>query len=281
MSASDRRRSATSVQPARPLPELPKAANAYRTIKTKPIELPQVTTPGDSRGRRASGRELGNALKPVIEDAVLDTLKENPKVIIEIVYPVLGRAIRKSIAAALQSLVATIENQAASVFSVERLKWRWQAITSGRSYAEIVLANSVLFSVDEVLLIHRETGLLLVHASRDPEKARDADLVSSMLTAIEDFARDSFDLDDEDSLSSFTMGGQTVLIRTSPLLVIAAAVEGSPTAKVTNQLDEVMERIHRDHYPQLEAFSGEVAPFVPLLPMLEGCLTRETGGASA
>ena len=87
------------------------------------------------------------------------------------------------------------------------LKWRWQAMTSDRSYAEIVLANSVICSVDEVLLIHRETGLLLVHASRDPQHARDADLVSSMLTAIEDFARDSFDLDDEDSLSSFSMGG--------------------------------------------------------------------------
>ncbi|MDA0812789.1 MAG: hypothetical protein O3C21_10420 [Verrucomicrobia bacterium] len=229
----------------------------YVATSVKPISLPQVASAdGGRKLGKASDRELGNALKPAIEQVVLDTLRENPKIVIDIVYPVLGRVIRKSITSALQSLVASVESQAADVFSLKRLKWRWQAFTSQRSYAEIVLANSVVCSVDEVLLIHRETGLLLVHASRDSEHARDADLVSSMLTAIEDFARDSFDLDADDSLSSFSMGGQTVLIRTSPMMLIAAAVAGNPTSKVNDMLDEVMETLHSNYHDALANFCG-------------------------
>lgn len=276
--------SATDLQNAKAAlpPTTPSAATSQRfnAALVEPISLPPVAKP-DAGGTRkpaiASDRHLGQALKPAVEQVVLDILKENPRVVIDIVYPVLGKVIRKSITSALQGLVTSIENQAANVFSPERLKWRFQAMTGNRSYAEIVLANSVIYSVDEVMLIHRETGLLLVHASRDTEQARDADLVSSMLTAIEDFARDSFDLDADDSLSSFSMGGQTVIIRTSPLMLIAAAVSGNPTARVNDRLDEVMEQLHRDYHSELENFSGDVSPFVPVLSILEGCLTTVTG----
>ncbi|MEZ5327591.1 MAG: hypothetical protein R3F19_21305 [Verrucomicrobiales bacterium] len=268
-------------QPAAALPRRLPDARSTTTFVSTPVEsisLPQAAPPdGGRKVGKASDRQLGHALKPAIEQVVLDTLRENPKVVIDIVYPVLGRVIRKSITSALQALVASIESQAADVFSFKRLKWRWQALTSDRSYAEIVLANSVICSVDEVLLIHRETGLLLVHASRDPEHARDADLVSSMLTAIEDFARDSFDLDADDSLSSFSMAGQTVLIRTSPMMLIAAAVAGNPTSKVNDMLDEVMEQLHSDYHDDLGNFSGDVEPFIGILPVLEACLTIETG----
>ena len=257
-----------------------KGESPFRKITAPKISLPPApTSEEEGKLRGASDRALGRALKPAIEAVILETLRENPRVVIEIVYPVLGRVIRKSIATALQGLVASIENQAANVFSPQRLKWRWQAMTSDRSYAEIVLANSILYSVDEIMLVHRETGLLLVHASRDPDRAQGADLVSSMLTAIEDFARDSFDLDEEEALSQFTLGSQHVLIRTSPLMLIAAAVGGSPSSKVSDQLDETLEQVHRDYIKQLEEFSGDTDPFVPLLPSLENLLTQATGAS--
>ena len=254
----------------------------HRRVVAPPIELPQAPRPGEGARVPASDRALGKALKPAIEEVILDTLRENPRVVIEIVYPVLGRAIRKAIAGALQGLVRSIESQAANVFSTRRLRWRWQALTTDRSYAEIVLANSVVYSIDEILLIHRETGLLMLHASRDSDLARDADLVSSMLTAIEDFARDSFDLDADESLSEFTMADQTVVIRTSPLLVLAAAVTGNPTQKVKDQFDELLEDIHRDYREKLESFAaeGDIEPFISILTRLEANLKRETGAGA-
>ena len=99
------------------------AVSQFNSTPVVPISLPQVPRAEDGEEpRAASDGQLGRALKPVIEQVILDTLKENPRVVIDIVYPVLGRVIRKSIASALQGLVVTIENQAANVFSPERFE---------------------------------------------------------------------------------------------------------------------------------------------------------------
>lgn len=51
------------------------------------------------------------------------------------------------------------------------------------------------FKVEEVFVIHRESGLLLHHETRDPASMSDSDLISGMLTAIRDFAQDAFGQD--------------------------------------------------------------------------------------
>ena len=63
-------------------------------------------------------------------------------------------------------------------------------------------------------------------------------------------------------------------------MLIAAATTGNPTSKVNDRLDEVMERLHADYHEQLESFLGDVSPFVSVLPMLESCLTTETGAST-
>ena len=63
---------------------------------------------------------------------------------------------------------------------------------TGKSFAEVVLLNTLVYRVEQVFLIHAQTGLLLQHVVADAVTAQDADMVSGMLTAIRDFARDSF-----------------------------------------------------------------------------------------
>ena len=44
---------------------------------------------------------------------------------------------------------------------MQGLKWRVESIRTGRPFAEIVLMHSLLYRVEQVFLIHRETGLVL------------------------------------------------------------------------------------------------------------------------
>ena len=78
-------------------------------------------------------------------------------------------------------------------FSAQGLKWRLEAWRTGKALREVVLLRTLVYRVEQVFLIHRETGLLLQHVSAGPRRAsQDADMVSGMLTAIRDFVQDSF-----------------------------------------------------------------------------------------
>ena len=64
------------------------------------------------------------------------------------------------------------------------LRWRLEALTSERSFAEIVVLRTFVFRVRHVFLIHRETGLRLQHAAAPGAESLDPDMVSSMLSAV-------------------------------------------------------------------------------------------------
>src|SRR5262245_63141994 len=80
------------------------------------------------------------------------------------------------------------------------LQWRWTALRTGKPYAEIVLLNTVQYRVEQVFLIHAETGLVLQHLSADVGAKQDPDQISAMLTAIRDWVRDSFKVGGGESL---------------------------------------------------------------------------------
>ncbi|MEM9479935.1 MAG: hypothetical protein AAGA58_09815 [Verrucomicrobiota bacterium] len=227
-------------------------------------------------GRAPKGdKALAAALEPVMRENIVRGLKENPAVIIDIVYPVLGRVVRKSISEAIRSLINSIEDSARSTFSLRRLKWRFQAMREGRPYTQILLENRLVYRVEEVMLIHRRTGLLAMHESMKPEHGEDRELVSGMLTAIEDFARDSFKLDDGANLSSFHFGDLQLIIKASPHALLAAAVRGAPPHSVHEVLDDALVTIHERCLNQLRNYDGDSSGLESIRHELRECLVMQ------
>ena len=247
----------------------PRGAGGTRRV-SETHRYPQIELPpadGDER-EPASNDDLGRALKPAIEGVILETLRENPKVVINLVYPVLGKAIRKAIGAALAGMAASIEQKATSALTLQGLRWRWQALRSKQSYAEIVMANSLIYSVEDILLIHRGTGILLLHESNDVHSLYEHDLISGMLTAVEDFMRDSWKKDAD--LAVIGMDDDTTMVvKSSPLAVVAASVKGTVTTEVHHLLEELIEEIHLKFRRELEEFDGGTNVFETALPTLE------------
>ena len=131
---------------------------------------------------------------------------------------------------------------------------------------------ALVYQVEQVFLIHRETGLLLAHAAADEAHARDPDLVSAMLTAISDFVTDSFDAAGEGGLRNFSVGDRTVLVEAGPAGLLAAVVRGQAPASLFERLQEALELIHLRFRGSLAEFDGDAARFEAALPILEDCL---------
>jgi len=126
--------------------------------------------------------------------------------------------------------------------------------------------------VEQVFLIHGETGLMLGHVALAEAKAHDPDLLSGMLTAIRDFVADSFDASAEGGLRRFMVGELTVVVEAGPRANLAAVVRGEPPPELLGDMQAVLETIHLQFRSQLAAFDGDAAALEPAEPLLADLL---------
>jgi outer membrane protein OmpA-like peptidoglycan-associated protein len=225
--------------------------------------------------RRAHGghQELSAALTPTVEEAVRESVRKDSHVLVEALFPVMGPAIRRSVAEVFRSTVESFNQVLESTFSIRGLQWRFEAIRIGRPYAEVALLHSLVYRVEQVFLIHLKTSLVLQHVVDPAVVTQDADMVSSMLSAIRDFVRDSFSTQQSDSLDSLQMGQVQVWIEQGPQAIIAAVIRGQAPQELRLSLKEKLEEVHQRFSRELEEFDGNAAPFEAFRPELVACLT--------
>ena len=224
--------------------------------------------------RATRDTQLTRALTPTIESAITESVHRNPNPVADAIYPTLGPAIRKAISQALAGFLETLNRAIDHSLSPRGLRWRFESWRTGVPYAHIVLRDSLVYQVEQVFLIHGETGLLLAHSVAEDAQSTAADLVSGMLTAIRDFVADSFAPADDGGLRRFTIGERVVLAEAGPHMVIAAVVRGHPPASLVERLQQILETLHTQHRRHLQEFDGNSAPFSAATLTLEECLDR-------
>ncbi len=143
-------------------------------------------------------------------------------------------------------------------------------------FAEVVRLLAPAFRVEQIFLIHRQTGLLLLHVAADPSTTRDPDLISSMLIAIQDFVQDSFRVFTDEGQETIQIGEMTVWIEKNQLAVLAAVVRGNPPQTVRTLLQDTLATIRLEHANALVTFTGDVRPFETSRSHLETCLLTQT-----
>ncbi|HVS16425.1 MAG TPA: OmpA family protein [Thermoanaerobaculia bacterium] len=250
----------------------------FDELELTPEELAELL-PEAIAVRAASDDQLARALAPTFEKSFQESIERDPERIASAVYPVIGPAVRRALTEALAGLVATINQALEHSLSPRGLRWRIEAWRTGVPFAQIVLRHALVYRVEQVFLIHAETGLLLAHVAHDQEQTQDADLVSAMLTAIRDFVQDSFDPGGDGALRNFSVGELTVMVEAGPRALLAVAVRGQPAPELAERLQQVLESIHFRFPRALQEFDGDAEPFAPARPLLAECLETvlETG----
>ncbi len=219
--------------------------------------------------------DLGT-LRQLIEQVLTQSVKDNPRNLTNILFPIMMPAIRKAVAEDIKRMMESLNTSLEYGFSPKRIGWRFQALFSGKKYAEIVLSHAYVYKVNQVFLIHKATGLLL-HQVFDEElkQTSDADMVSSMLSAIKDFVQDSFKRDGDEQLDTIAVGNFNIWIEQGPHAIIAAIVEGHAPGDLRITLKEAIEAIHINFNYELERFQGDTEVFETKDRFLQTCLQKE------
>ena len=208
----------------------------------------------------AKDQQLAKALAPILELATQASIRKNPGTLVGILYPLMGSVVRKSIAESLDGTLQRMNQAFKHSFSWQGLKWRLEAIRSGSSFADVVLKHTVQFRVEHVFLIHRKTGLLIEHVAAPEVTAQDPQLVSGMLTAIQDFVRDSFEGPNKSEgggIDTLRLGDVLLWCEEGPFAFLAAVIRGNPPESLHAALRETLTNIHEQFRSPLEEFQGD------------------------
>ena len=220
---------------------------------------------------------LSRALQPILVETIRIAVRDDPQFIADAIYPVIGPAIRKAVANSFRDLVRGLSATLERAFSLRALQWRWQAWRTGKTFAEVILLHTLVYRVEQVFLIHRQDGLVLQHVNAPGVLAEDPEIVGGMLSAIEEYMRDSFGAGASETLSSLEVGELTAWIEQGPQAVVAAVVRGVAPEEMRSVLQDTLERVHVDLSGELAAFTGDTTPFSRARPYLEGCLLGADG----
>ncbi|MBM4141986.1 MAG: hypothetical protein FJ225_00100 [Lentisphaerae bacterium] len=238
--------------------------------------------PAALRVSARKGFGLVDALQPTVIKAIESSARSDPSRLAEALRPIFGIGIRRWITGGLSGVAQGINLVVFSVFTLRGWKWRFESMRTGRSFPEVVRRHTATWPVKQVLLVHRRTGLLLVEVRSPAFATRDADMVSGMLTAIQDFVNDSFSSGRavEGDLETVEMGDMTVWVERGPAATIAAVLDGKAPPDLRPAFSEALTRIHGRLARELEEFDGDAAAFERSKPYLEAFLDLRTPGRS-
>jgi len=228
--------------------------------------------------RQKNDGSVNKVLQPLIEDSVQHSVTHNSERLVGSLYPLVGSLVRKSVAAFLTDFMEKTNQLLENSLTIKGLKWRIKARQAGVSFAQYAASQIFIYRVEHVFLIHRETGLLLNSVNLGEHDNSDADLISSMLTAINDFVGDSFLADKDglkEQLQSVTTDNFNLLIKAGPSALVVAAVIGQPPQKVNDKLQQTLEDIHSLYIDELNNFDGDNLLFENSKSLLSDCLLSE------
>lgn len=214
--------------------------------------------------------ELAEALGPIMSDAIRVQIRDSRQEMVEALYPITLETVMKAVREFLREFQRNIDARLKSAFSLGGLLRRSSARLRGVSAAELTLRESFAFSLEELFLIQHDSGLLLAHHRASQEDSGDSDLISGMLTAIRDFARDSLgDGDDSQELREIEFGDERIIIQSGQYVYAAAVIKGIESTGFHARLQELVSELHIQHKPQLRDYRGDPATLPNLAPQLQ------------
>ncbi|KOR30139.1 hypothetical protein TI03_00235 [Achromatium sp. WMS1] len=211
---------------------------------------------------------LAAVLAPLVLSSLREEIRNSRDLMVDALYPITGRLVKASVKNAFRQLLETINKRLDESISLERWQIRLQARMRGISEAELLLEREPPFEIQDLILLHRSTGLLIARietpletketqfTTQQPQQEIDSDLIGGMLTAIITFTKDAFGGQDGDELNTLTFGDSELYLHMSPATIMAVRVRGTRLPGFEEALGELFHTILERWGDMLRNFDG-------------------------
>ncbi len=129
------------------------------------------------------------------------------------------------------------------------------------------------YSVDDIFLIH-DSGILIEHTAREMKEERDDDILAGMFTAVQNFVKDAFADEDEESLKRMEYGDKKVLIHKGDFITLAVFFTGDEPKWALDSMENLVNDIEDRYEGDIEDWSGDTEDLPGVTKMLEVMLDK-------
>ncbi|MGQ0457114.1 MAG: OmpA family protein [Hyphomicrobium sp.] len=176
--------------------------------------------------------ELSASMAPLVVTTIRAELRNSQDEMVEALYPLTGRLVKAYVASAMKDLADQMNRSIEQTSVMMRLR----SFATGQSMAELAMADTQDFEINDLLLIRRSTGELLAQWPDGAGDRRDQ-AMSGVLAAINEFADEALSAD-QDQLRQIDLGGHEVYLRGSPKFLLAARCSGTAPPSIGPLIDE-------------------------------------------
>lgn len=130
--------------------------------------------------------------------------------------------------------------------------------------------------IEEVFLVYRD-GVLIYHISRSLVQDRDEDVLSGMLTAVQEFVRDAFRYGEHRQLHQLDFGDYRILIERGETVYLAVVYSGPESPSVRRKVRAVLGRVEGAYAHVLANWNGDMDQVVGARDIIRDHLLRVPG----
>jgi hypothetical protein len=137
-------------------------------------------------------KSIPQTLGPVITETLKEEIRLHKDEVVDALYPILGKMVKKYVAQEMKLLSAKMNNQLGFLAFWKR---KVRSTFTGKNEKGLMFDDLNVAKIEQVLLIEKDSGIL--KASFAKSRAMDEEMVSGMLTAIKSFVEDAFSQRDQ------------------------------------------------------------------------------------
>ena len=176
---------------------------------------------------------LANAVAPLVVRTIKNEIRNSKDELVETLYPMTGRMVQAYVASAMKDLANDLNRRLDSNPFMLRIR----SLATGKSVAELALAESQKLKVEEIYLVRRGTGELIGRWPETSDEPGRDHVMSGILAAINDFSTAALS-DQGSALRQIDVGERQLYLRASPLYLLAAKCAGTAPSEVEAILDD-------------------------------------------
>ena len=179
-------------------------------------------------------KSIPETLGPVITETLKNQIKINKEAVVDALYPVLGKLVKKYVAQEMKLLSEKMNSQLSFLSFWKR---KFKSSVTGQNENELMFGDLASAKVEQVLLIEKDSGIL--KASYSKTDAMDEEMVSGMLTAIKSFVEDAFNQRNQD-LELIEYELYQIHIQSFATHYIAVVISGNFALRAKNELQDII-----------------------------------------
>lgn len=168
--------------------------------------------------------EFPKEYQRTIDQLIEKKLKASQEEILDVIYPVMGKMIRKYINHQIQMVKDNIDATIKNTFSKQGLFGRLRNMLFGIKPSDQILHSLKNYKIEEIYVTQKDSGLLFGMASTG--NTIDQDAIAGMLTAIKSFVEDAFKKEQQ-NLGLIEYDTYKILLQNFYSYYIAVAISGT------------------------------------------------------